>query len=330
MATAKTAIRSLPKLELHVHLEGTLGLDRLRALADQRGTRPPVDLKQPLQFSGLSEFLDFLDWSCGLITTAEEAADAAHDFALRAAADGTVYAEVIVNPTHWPSVSVPDLLGGIDEGFARAAAEGLTDCRILVSILRTQTADQAEALVRWLASEAPARVVGLSVDGNEATAGRTGPVFAKAFSMAGEAGFGRTAHAGESSGAEGVVDALELLGVSRIDHGVRAVESPQLLARLAEQAITLNVCPTSNMSLYPDLRNHPLPSLTGASVPITINTDDPALLNTDLVSEYAIAADLCHWGLDELTATVNNAIDAAFCDADDKADLRALLASPSP
>src|SRR4029450_12248227 len=105
-------------------------------------------------------------------------------FASRASADGTRYAEVIVNPTHWRSWSAGDLVAALAAGFDRAEADGLADCRLLPSILREQSEDEALALVRWMADERPGRVVGLSVDGNEARAGRTGPRFAPGFALA--------------------------------------------------------------------------------------------------------------------------------------------------
>lgn len=328
MTVDDAAIRALPKVELHVHLEGTFEPDRLRQLSRDRGLNPPISLDGLLQFSGLSQFLEFLDWCCGLMTTPDDVAQVAYDFAGRANRDGTVYAEVIVNPTHWPALSAPDLVEAVDAGFTRAATDGLTDCRILVSLLRTQTAEEAERLVRWMTGTPPRRVVGLSVDGNEAAAGRTGPKFAAAYRLAGEAGLGRTAHAGESSGPEGVEDALDLLGVSRIDHGVRAIESPALVSRLADQQVPLNVCPISNgVLLYPDMDQHPLPRLVQAGVPVTINTDDPALLGTDLVKDVATAVNLCDWDLADLKRMTRTAIEAAFCDEEQKRELRELVDS---
>lgn len=317
-----TGIRALPKVELHVHLEGTFQSSRLRQLSRERGSAPPVPLDDPPKFEGLSQFLDFLDWSCGLVVTPEDVERVAHDFAARAAMDGTIYAEVIVNPTHWQSFRPPDLIDAIDAGFERAAGHGLTDCRILVSLLRTQSKSEAEDLVKWLVASPPRRVVGLSVDGNEAAAGRTAHKFADAYRIAAEAGLGLTAHAGESSGPEGVEDALDVLGVSRVDHGVRAIESPSLVARLASEAVPLNVCLTSNtVLLYPNIGEHPLPHLVKAGVAVTINTDDPALLGTNLVSEVVLASELCGWTKEDVMRMTHVAIDAAFCDATRKSEL---------
>jgi adenosine deaminase len=326
MTVDESVIRALPKVELHIHLEGTFEVERLRTLSAERGVTPPMSLEEPLQFNGIGQFLGFLDWSCALMRTQADVEQVAYDYAARAKRDGTVYAEVIVNPTHWENLAFNELVEAIDAGFERAAGDGLADCRISVSLLRNQSAEEADRLVRWMISSRPRRVVALSVDGNEAAAGRTGPRFAPAYRLAGEAGLGLTAHAGESSGPEGVVDALDLLGVSRIDHGVRAIEVPDLVRRLADELITLNICPTSNgILLYPDFKQHPLPRLVEAGVPVTINTDDPALVGTTLVKDFAKAAELCDWDIEDLKNVSRTAVNATFCGPERQKELLALV-----
>jgi adenosine deaminase len=160
--------------------------------------------------------------------------------------------------------------------------------------------------------------VALSIDGNEAAAGRTGPRFAEAFRKAADAGLHRTVHAGESSGPEGVRDALQFLLAERIDHGVRAIEDPELVAELAARHITLDVCPGSNvkLGLYPDLARHPLDALRIAGVPVSLNTDDPALMQTDLVAEYSACAGAYDWTRETVVDVARTSIEASFCDAD--------------
>jgi adenosine deaminase len=172
------------------------------------------------------------------------------------------------------------------------------------------------------------RVVALSVDGNEAVAGRTGPRFAEAFRRAGEAGLRRTVHAGESSGPEGVRDAIELLGADRIDHGVRAIEDPTLIAWLAEKRIPLGICPTSNLALgvYRSIQEHPIERLRRAGVPVSVNTDDPALLGASLEGEYALCRTAFGWSDDIVRAVAGTSIEASFANADVKARLTAALA----
>jgi adenosine deaminase len=315
-------IAQLPKVELHVHLEGTIEPERIAALASAAGAELPRPLERIYEANDLSEFLAFLDWVGSLVTTPDIAASLAYEFAERAHLDNTLYAEVIVNPTHWPALALPDLLAGIAAGFDRAQADGLTDCRILPSILRQQSAEGAEALATHLAEHRPSRVVGLSIDGNEAVAGRTAHRFERAYAIAGEAGLGLTAHAGESSGPDGVRDALDVLRVHRLDHGIRAVEDPELLARLVDEGQALNVCVTSNCRrMYPDVHHHPILELLAAGVTCTINTDDPAPMECSLVGEFEMVAHAAGLDADGVAAITRNAIAASFCDDGTKQQL---------
>jgi adenosine deaminase len=319
-------LRALPKVELHVHLEGSFSPERIAALAEAAGVALPRPPDQLFQFTDLGDFLSLLDLWCGLVRTPEQVYEIANDFAVRLAGDGIAYAEVMVNSTHWSSVGFEDLIEAVDAGFQRAREDGMADCRVLVSLLRGQTAAEAMQIVEWMGTRQLPRVAGLSLDGNEVVAGRASARFAAAYARAAELGFGLTAHAGESSGSEGVRDALDLLGVSRVDHGVRAVDDPVLLQRLADEGIACNVCVTSNLSLiYPDIDSHPVRRMVDAGVPVTINTDDPEPLDIDLNDEVALVAGHLGWGIEDVVGSTRQAIDAAFCDADRGRELNAML-----
>jgi adenosine deaminase len=321
-----SALHDMAKVELHVHLEGSFTGERIAELAAEAGQEMPADPASILACDSLPDLLARLDWWCGLVRTPEQAERQAHDFAVSMAGDGIAYAEVIVNPTHWSGLARPALLEAVSSGFARAAAEGGADCWLLVSLLRSQTAEEALAVVAELERRPPARLVGLSIDGNEAETGPTGARFAPAFAAAGALGLGLTAHAGESSGAEGVTSALDDLGVSRIDHGIRIVEDPAVLARVADEGVTLDVCLTSNVNLlYGHLEAHPLRRLVAAGVAVTINTDDPATLGVTLTGEMALAARHCGWGLAGAIKATEQAISASFASESLAADLRRLL-----
>jgi adenosine deaminase len=200
---------------------------------------------------------------------------------------------------------------------------------LCVSLLRAQTADAAIELVDLLTSMRHPRVVALSVDGNEAAAGRTGPRFAEAFRKAANAGLRRTVHAGESSGPEGVWDAVKLLGADRIDHGVRAIEDDALVNMLADRQIPLGVCPTSNLVLgvYPSIQEHPIERLRAAGVRISVNTDDPALLGASLVGEYGLCRQAFGWTDDITKAIARTSIEASFAHENVKVDLLKALDS---
>jgi adenosine deaminase len=323
-------LRALPKAEVHAHLEGCFEPAVLEQWAAQAGVPMPRPRDRLLQFEGLADFLHFLDWACGLACTRERLAALSYSYSRRLADSGAGYADVIVNPTHWTAWHgrLPAMIDAIDAGLAEAEQEGLPPVGLCVSLLRTQSADAAAELVDALIALRHPRVVALSIDGNEAAAGRTGPRFAEAFRRAGAAGLGRTVHAGESSGPEGVRDAIELLGADRIDHGVRAIEDPELVALLAERRIPLGVCPTSNLKLgvYAAIEAHPIDRLRRAGVVVSLNTDDPVLLGASLEGEYALCSQAFGWSDEDLRALARNSIDASFANADVKARLLGDLA----
>ncbi len=317
---------NLPKIELHVHLEGGFSLEEVAHLAKAAGEPLPKPLDELYDFTDLDSFLSLLDWWCGLVRNPEQASGLAYDFAKFLSTDNVVYAEVIVNPTHWRGLKRPDLLQAVSDGFDQAQADGFCDCRISPSLLRQQSAEEAMELVEELDHGRPKRVVALSIDGNQAVPSAGNARFITAFKAARESGLGTTAHAGESSGPEGVRSALDELGVQRIDHGVRAVEDPALLRRLAEEQITLNVCLSSNTALlYHDINRHPLPRLLEASVPVTINTDDPMLLATTMSREIELATSLCRLGINEVVAIMHQAATAAFCEPRRSNELHSLI-----
>lgn len=328
-AAERERLAALPKAEVHLHLEGSFEASLIEHWAGLEGVALPRSRKDLFKFSGLADFLGFLDLACGLASTPERLVELCYGLAKRLAADGTGYADVIVNPTHWHAWHgrLAPMLDAIDAGFRAAEQDGLPPVGLCVSLLRTQSADAAVELVETLTALKHPRVVALSVDGNEATAGRTGPRFAEAFRRAGKAGLGRTVHAGESSGPEGVWDAVELLGADRIDHGVRAIDDERLVALLADRRIPLGICPTSNivLGLYPSIVEHPVERLRAAGVRISVDTDDPALLGADLIGEYALCRKAFGW-TDEITrAVARTSIEASFAGPSVKADLLASL-----
>jgi adenosine deaminase len=320
-----TRMRSLPKAEVHVHLEGCFEPETLERWAQQAGVSLPRPRERLFDFAGLSDFLHFLDWACGLADTPERLAAMAYDFCRRLRREGVGYADVIANPTHWSAWRgrTREMIDALDAGFAAAERDGLPPVGLCVSLLRTQSAEEAAELVARLLAWRLPRVVALSIDGNEAAAGRTGPRFAEAFQRAGAAGLKRTVHAGESSGPEGVRDAIELLGADRIDHGVRAIEDDSVVALLAARQIPLGICPTSNLTLkvYRSMEEHPIDRLRRAGVRVSVNTDDPSLLRTTLPQEYEIARAAYDWTDDVLRDVARTSIEASFARSDVKARL---------
>ena len=324
-------LKSLPKAEVHLHLEGCFEAAVIAQWAKLEGVALPRPQEDLFKFSGLTDFLGFLDLACGLASTSERLVELSYGLSQRLADNGTGYADVIFNPTHWHAWHgrLGAMLEVMDAGFKAAEQDGLPPVGLCVSLLRTQSADAATELVDSLISMRHPRVVALSVDGNEATAGRTGPRFADAFRRAGDAGLRRTVHAGESSGPEGVWDAVDLLGADRIDHGVRAVEDAVLVRMLADRQIPLGVCPTSNLVLgvYPSIQEHPVERLRAAGVRVSLNTDDPALLGASLVGEYGLCRQAFGWSDGVTKGVARTSIEASFAPEHIKASLLNALGS---
>lgn len=328
-AHESSRLKLLPKAEVHLHLEGCFEAATIAQWARTEGLALPRPLENLFKFSGLTDFLGFLDLACGLASTTERLVALCYGLSQRLADNGTGYADVIFNPTHWHAWNgrLGAMLDTMDAGFKAAEQDGLPGVGLCVSLLRTQSSDEAIELVDALRSMRHPRVVALSVDGNEATAGRTGPRFAEAFRRAGNDGLRRTVHAGESSGPEGVWDAVNVLGADRIDHGVRAIEDAALVSMLADRQIPLGICPTSNLVLgvYPSILEHPIEKLRTAGVRVCVNTDDPALLGASLVGEYALCRHTFGWTDDITKSVAQTSIDASFASKDVKTRLLGAL-----
>lgn len=321
---------SLPKAEIHVHIEGCFEPEAIEKLAQAAGVPLPRSLDKLYDTSSLANFLEFLDWKCSLVRTKDQLAEAAYAVSRRMTASGVRYADVIVNPTHWAhwQSNLPGMIDAFDNGFAAAEQDGFAPTKLCVSLLRKQTEDQAIEVVETLLTLRHPRVVALSVDGNEAAAGRTGPRFAEAYRRAAAGGLRRTAHAGESSGPEGVWDAIDLLGAERIDHGVRAIEDADLVKTLVDRNIALGITPTSNLTLrmYDGYDSHPFEALRRAGVPVSVNTDDPCPLNLSLPQEYSNMAEANGWDKEVVRSLAATSIKASFAEPSLKADILADLA----
>jgi len=309
-------IRRLPKAEVHLHLEGCVPLDAV-GLDDPARVGVPLDpVTGAPQFGNLAEFLEFLDRSCSLVTQGEQVELLAYEITRRARDAGAGHVDVIANPTHWPvwRAALGRFVEHLDSGFAAGEADHAVTAGLCLSLKRTQPPAESVELVDWLLEARPDRIVALSVDGNEAAAGRTGERFAPLFDRARRAGLRTCAHAGESSGPDGVRDAVELLGAERIDHGVRAIEDPGLVGELAARGVPLDICPTSNVRLgvVPSLEEHPVERLRVAGVRVSLNTDDPLLFGTSVADEYARCARTFGWDRPVLGAVARTSIESSF------------------
>jgi adenosine deaminase len=327
-------VRGLPKAEIHVHLEGCFDLADLMELVKAAGVHLGVPAARLFDVEGIahhlegvSNFLTFLDWEGGLVRTPEQAARAAYRFAARESSSGVRYADLIFNPTHWAPWQgrLGALVDALSAGLDDAEADGLCPTSLCLSLLRQQSASDAAELVDFMIEARPRRVVALSIDGNEHAAGRTSGRFADAFARARAPGYRATVHAGESSGPEGVWDAIDVLGADRVDHGVRAVEDPELVKTLVDRQIPLGTAPRSNLILgiYPDRASHPVERLRTAGVLVSVNTDDPAPLGFRLEAEVAACAGAFGWGREVVADLARTSVRASFAPPELKAEILA-------
>jgi adenosine deaminase len=324
-------LRALPKAEIHVHLEGCFSRQQIVEMAAAAGETLPRQPEHLFAFKNLAEFLGFLDWSCELVRTEAQVEAMAYAFCARLAENGAGYADAIINPTHWPTWRhrLPEMIAALDRGFTAAERDSLPPVGLCLSLLRQQSADEAAELLDMMIALRSPRVVALSIDGNEAAAGRTGPRFADTFRRAAAAGFRSTVHAGESSGPDGIRDAIRLLGAERIDHGVRAAEDMTLMDELRDLGVPLDITPTSNvrLGLYPRYEDHPIERLRQHGIAVSVGTDDPELLETTLVEEYARMVETFGWNDDVLRAVARTSIEASFARPEIKRDLLEALAA---
>ncbi len=319
----------VPKAELHVHLEGTAPPELVTRIAARNGLDVPERMLGSDGRFRYSDFLDFLrtyDLAASVIRTGEDYRDITYEYLCSCARGGAIYVELTASPDHAALVGMSDeehwdgIARGIDDARRDTGIEG----RILISAVRNFGVEQAVRVARHAASDPHPYVVGFSMAGDEA--GFPAGDFAEAYAVAAGAGLGCTIHAGEWAGADSVRAALEL-PVTRISHGVRAIEDPAVVSELADREIVLECCPTSNIVLgvFPSYEEHPLPALRAAGVRVTLGSDDPPYFGATIDGEYAVCAERMGFGDDDLRSVTRTAIDAAFCDEDLKSALRRRL-----
>jgi adenosine deaminase len=320
---------AVPQIELHVHLEGTAPPELVRRLAERNGVELPAGLLADDGRFHYTDFLHFLrtyDLAASVIRTGEDYRDITYEYLSDCATGGAIYVELTASPDHAREIGLSDdeHLGGIAQGIDDARRDHGIEGRILISAVRNFGVDKALATARHAAEHPHPYVVGFSMAGDEANfpAGD----YAEAFAIAADAGLGCTVHAGEWAGPPSVRAALRL-PVTRIDHGVRAIEDPQLVAEIAERGIVLNTCPTSNVVLgvYDDFDSHPLPTLRAEGVRVTLGSDDPPYFGATIAGEYAVCEQRMGMTEQDLREITLTAVDAAFCDEDTKAALRARI-----
>lgn len=317
---------TLPKVELHLHLEGAAPPAFIRRLAQEKhiDLTGVFDENGGYAFSDFWHFLKVYEAACTVLKSPEDFHRLTLAVLEQSSAQGVVYSEAFLSPEFCGGGDLGawrEYLHAMQEAAAIAEAKHGITLRGIITCIRHFGPDRARPTARCAAETAGDFITGFGIAGDE-TAGHPRD-FTYAFDMAREAGLRLTAHAGEWGGPQSVRDALEHLRVERIGHGVRAIEDRELVAELVARQTVLEVCPGSNVALqvYPDWAAHPIERLRKAGVKVTVSTDDPPFFHTTMNAEYDHLSRTFGWDEDMFRALNLTAAHAAFCDDATRAKL---------
>ncbi len=319
MTTAPDFIAGLPKAELHLHIEGSLEPELMFALAKRNRVAIPFDsveaVRAAYSFSNLQDFLDIYYAGADVLRVEQDFYDLADAYFARAAADGVVHAEIFFDPqTHTDrGITFQVVADGLLSAMRDAEHRHGVGSKLILCFLRHLDEDAAFATLKaaepWLD-----RIAGVGLDSSEL--GHPPEKFARVFAAAGDMGLKRVAHAGEEGPPDYVWQALDLLKVDRLDHGNRSLEDPALVRRLADDGMTLTVCPLSNLKLcvVDDMANHPLDAMLDAGLRATVNSDDPAYFGGYVADNYRAVAAARGLKRDEIVQLARNSFTGSFLD----------------
>ncbi len=311
--------------DLHLHLEGSLFPKRAIDLA--RGTEHPwanetlPSLRRRFSYSSFDHFLQTIREMCSLLCSVTSLRTAASELSLFLARHGVLYAEVYVSPFIYmrTGMTYQEVIEAVTTGLDEAESSGGAKCALLLDSVRHWGPEAAEAVLDGAAAHPHERVIGFGLGGSE-----TPPLeqFVQVFARAASLGLRRVVHAGETGSGDDVWKAIELLGVERIAHGIKALESPRALRTLRDREIPLDLAVTSNYRTRVATGEHPIRRLLDAGVTLTLNTDDPSLFRTDPIREYHRARRFGRVSAQELYTIAHNGIEASFASEELKAQLR--------
>ena len=317
MSDLATFVRGLPKAELHLHIEGSLEPELMFALAGRNGVALPFasveEVRAAYSFSRLQDFLDIYYAGAAVLLVERDFHDLATAYFDRVADDGVVHAEIMFDPqTHTArGVAFDTVIAGLLSAMAEAEAKHGITSRLIMSFLRHLSEEEAFATLAqaepWLD-----RISAVGLDSSEN--GHPPSKFAQVFAAARDKGLRLVAHAGEEGPPAYVLEALDVLGVERLDHGNRSLEDRVLTARLARSGMTLTVCPLSNQKLcvVPDLADHPIDRMLREGLRATVNSDDPAYFGGYVADNYVAVAQSRGLGRAELATLARNSFLGSF------------------
>ncbi|GAB2798449.1 adenosine deaminase [Halomonas shantousis] len=328
----KDWLRTLPKAELHLHIEGSLEPELMFALAERNQVKLSYasieEVRAAYDFHDLQSFLDLYYQGMGVLKTEQDFYDLAMDYFTRAQAEGVVHVELSFDPqahrARGIELAVP--FEGLKRAMQQAHEQWGMSTALIMSFLRDRDADEA---MQVLEDAKPYYELIDAVGLDSAERDHPPRKFAEVFARAKALGIPRVAHAGEEGPAAYIEEALDVLDVCRIDHGVRCLESDALVERLRKERIPLTVCPLSNVRLkvVDAMTEHPLPKLLNAGLKLTINSDDPAYFGGGVLDNYLACHAAFGWDKATFTELAKNAIDVAFMEETRRQELLVQLSA---
>jgi adenosine deaminase len=318
-----TLVKRLPKCELHIHIEGSLEPEMMFALAARNGVKLPYDsvevVRRAYRFGNLQDFLNLYYQGMSVLKVEQDFYDLAFAYLARARADNVRHVEMFFDPQGHTSrgIAFATVVDGLSRAIGDARRELGVDAHLIMCFLRHLDEADAEKTLD-LALPYRDRIVGVGLDSSEV--GHPPSKFKHVFRRARDAGFFPVAHAGEEGPPQYVWEALDLLGVGRVDHGNRSLEDPALVARLARERRPLTVCPLSNLRLrvVHDLAQHPLRRMLDRGLMASVNSDDPAYFGGYVNQNFLAVSAALALERDEIVALVRNGFDASLMAQADK------------
>ncbi len=312
-------VRLLPKVELHIHLEGSIRPDTLLELARRRRVSLPADdedgLRKWFRFDNFEHFVEIYLTCCKCLRDPEDFQLVAEQFLTDQARQNVLYTEAhFTIGTHLTNgANGLEVAEALHETFCEAERKHGIRARLIPDIVRNAGVQRADQTLEWALDSRDLGVVALGLSGFEEI---PNDEFREHFRVAAEEGLRRVAHAGEHQGPETIRAALDLCDAERIGHGIRVLEDPGLVERLRDEQIPLEVCPSSNICLNAvrDLGSHPFDELDAAGLQVTINSDDPPFFDTTLSDEYLRLARTFGYSIEKLAQLSRRAVRFAFTD----------------
>ncbi|MDF4486826.1 adenosine deaminase [Vibrio parahaemolyticus] len=320
-------IQGLPKVELHLHIEGSLEPELMFKLAKRNGIdipySSPIELREAYQFEDLQSFLDLYYQGANVLRTEQDFYDLTWEYLEHCKADNVIHTEIFFDPqTHTErGIDFDTVLNGISRALTDGRKKlGITS-QIIACFLRHLSAESAMETLQSVLKHRD-KIIGVGLDSSEN--GHPPAKFLRVFQQAKEAGLLTVAHAGEEGPAQNITDAIEMLEVSRVDHGVRCVEDEALVESLIETKMPLTVCPLSNIKLcvFDEMGQHNIVELLRKGVAVTINSDDPVYFGGYMTDNFLAVNQAHPMSKEELAKFTLNAIDASFIDNELKAQYR--------